>query len=355
MSIVLLPESAPVPGPVQPTVTLASLEREVGRRVGPFGDLVVEQGLAPAAFQSNALRSTADLGGWENLYALRRGVYGPNGTNGDDPIPGFVEDDRVRLVKTYSPESGTLEVDRDYAVNAVPGERIELHVLHPEWELRPAVLAGLERCFLFDRLPATNGTNGAPNGNGNGTALTTVYPWLTEPSMVWGVEALPADATGIGGVAVGPWEAILSAGGVWLVIPGEYWPTTSVQVLVRRPAWTVVNGQETAPDHVWDDADVLEVALPYAAAAAHVEAWRLARPRLAPLVQTGPTPMWPTKEECAAELTRMTNRWFRPDVRPPEERTPRSATGGGRGAFWNARGDFWGTSALAGPGTVVNR
>src|SRR4029453_6172056 len=94
----------------------------------------------------------------------------------------------------------------------------------------------------------------------------------------------------------------------------------------------------------WQDDDVLEVPLPYAAAGAMGEAWRLAPPRLTPLAQVaaaGQVPMWPTPQEAATEFTRMTLRHFRPDVRPPEERLvgpyrKRLAGGSSRG-FADAR------------------
>src|SRR5262245_5878930 len=358
-------------------VTLAAIERALGARCGPFADLVVEQGLLSTEVQVAALRSTAELGGWENLFALRRGVYAPGTSTPGAPVPGFNAGDRVRLVKTYTPSSGSLELDRAYAGLAQPGERLELHVLHPEWELRPAVLAGLERCFLFDRIPLLPAGSTAAPGD-----LTGAYPWLTDPASVWGVEATTAgpsgalstlggegaEADGLNSTASAPWnsaplgalndrlndrlndngpwagsfatngllpetwaplygwDAIQQAGRVFLVVPGGAsgaWPTASLRVVVRRPAWTVVNGADWAPGRVWADGDVLEVALPYAAAAALVEAWRLARPRLTPLAQVaaaGQVPMWPTPQEAASELTRMTARHFRPDVRPPEER-----------------------------------
>jgi len=335
----LVPAAAGAAGTAGPQpgaeVTLAAIERALGARVGPFADLAVEQGLVPVEVQVAALRSTAELGGWENLYALRRGVYAPGSTGGTPgaPVPSFDAGDRVRLVKTYTPASGSLQVDRDYTRNAQPGERLELHVLHPEWELRPAVLAGLERCFLFDRIPLVPWD--APPGLVPGD-LTAAYPWLTDPGMVYGVEGTdgtpappdPGDPNGGDGVDADSWrpcygwDAVLRGGGVVLLADGGY-PAASTRVVVRRPAWTVVNGADWAAGHVWADGDVLEVPLPYAAAAALVEAWRLARPRLTPLAQVaaaGQVPMWPTPQEAATEFTRMTDRWFRPDVRAPEDR-----------------------------------
>lgn len=383
-SVVLLPdvpEPLPAPGPgpgPQPgdAVTLAAIERALGARVGPFADLVVEQGLVPTELQVAALRSTAELGGWENLFALRRGVSAPGTSTPGEPLPEFDVRDRVRMVKTYTPSSGSLELDRDYAQQGQPGERLELHVLHPEWELRPAVLAGLERCFLFDRIPLVPvDSTAAP------CDLTAAYPWLTDPSAVWGVEwtslapSTEPDGTnglsvangnglyanGNGAVGVLPeaawaplqgWDCVERGGGVFLALPGGYgapWPSAGVRVVVRRPAWTVVNGLDWQPGHVWQDDDVLEVPLPYAAAAALVEAWRLARPRLTPLAQVaaaGQVPMWPTPQEAATELTRMTLRHFRPDTRPPEDRLVgpyrRRLPGGSIGGFADARSGGYG-------------
>jgi hypothetical protein len=330
----LAPPQPPTPyPPPAPPVTLADVERALGARVGPFADLVVEQGLVPAQLQVAELRSSAELGGWENLYALRRGVYAPdanpNPPNGGDPVAGFDVRDRVRMVKTYLGDSGTLELDRDYLVNAVPGERLELHVLHPDWELRPAVLAGLERVFLFDRIGLVD--------NGNGTDpldLTIAYPWLVDRSQVWGVEWIPPAAWQTSGLwggrgqPVAGWDALQEGPNVVLDLPGS-WPgagngtngtgngLVNLAVLVRRPGFSLVNGAEWVPGHVWADDDLLNVPLRYAAWAALVGAWEVARPRLVPMTQTG---MWPTQQEAAAQLTRETNRWFRPDVRPPEDR-----------------------------------
>ena len=343
------PRSGPgvIPGEA---VTLAAVERGLGMRVGPFGDLTAEQGLAPTEVQVGALRSTAELGGWENLFLLRRGVYAPGTATPGEPVPGFDPRDRVRMVKTYTSSSGSLEVDQDYVSNVVPGERLELHVLHPEWELRPAVLAGLERAFLFDRVPLL--PNGATSVPGD---LTAAYPWLTEPSQVWGVDWTPvpgaADGTQSASLEamwgpMGGWDAVQRAGGVFLVLPGGAYPADGVRVAVRRPAWSVVNGADWVPGHEWRDDDVLEVALPYACAAALVEAWNLARPRLVPMTQTG---MWPTQAEAAAVFTRMTARWFRPDMRQPEDRLPgasrRLLSGGGHRPHWEARSGGHGGSA----------
>jgi hypothetical protein len=312
-------------------VTLAAVERALAVRVGPFANLVVEQGLAPAVFQCAALRSTIELGGYENLFALRRGMMA-DGTL----VPGYDARDRVRLVKTYTPASGAIEVDRDYSQNCAIGEWIELHVLDPDAELRPAVLAGLERCFALDRLPLDL-TNGGTGGNGWGSTaadVTALYPWVSEPSQVWDVEVSPTATTtppaapnGEGDYTPVPgWGVVLRAGNVFVVLPGCGWPAQGVRAALRRPLWTLVDGLEVLPTHVWDDGDVLSVALPYAAAAAHVEAWRIARARLVPVAQTG---MFPSRQEAAAEFTRATARFFRPGMRPPEERLVPSAT-----SFW---------------------
>ena len=116
-------------------------------------------------------------------------------------------------------------------------------------------------------------------------------------------------------------------------------PASTLWVLVRRPGWSIVNGADWLPGHVWADDDVLDVPLPYAAAAAHVAAWRVARQRLTPGASTG---MALSENDCGRELTRQTSRWFRPDVRNPEDRYPPAARlrwpgGGGSGPHWSPR------------------
>ena len=144
------------------------------------------------------------------------------------------------------------------------------------------------------------------------------------------------------------WDALQEGPNVLLCLPGGYagngtngenGGVPNVAVLVRRPAFSLVNGAEWEPGHEWQDDDVFNVALPYAAAAALVEAWELARPRLVPMAQTG---MWPTQQEAAVQLTRATARWFRPDVRPPEDRLVPPARllrpGGRHRPHWEAHG-----------------
>lgn len=371
MAVVLLP-TGPEPTPPEPPygprpgegVRLADVERALGQRVGPFADLMVQQGLAPAQFQVEALRSSAETAGWENLFVLRRGVYAPAagttppppgvpaGVLPGDPIPGFNARDRTRLVKAFMPESGSVEVDRDYLTVPVAGEALELHVLHPEWELRPAVLAGLERVFRYDRIPAVPALDPLlppPDPPLPVGPLTTYYPWLTDRSMVWAVEWGPSTATGAPAVSnpygvVGQplrgWDALQGAGGVFLQLPygnrGAASPTT-IWVGVRRPGWSLVNLAEWQPGHIWHDFDLLSVPLPYAAAAAHVEAWDVARIRLLPGAVAG---MARSENDCGRELTRQTVRWFRPDVRPPEDRYPVASRltlpGGRSGPHWGS-------------------
>lgn len=373
-AVVLLP-SGPTPAPPGPVpvpagagqIALADIERALGQRVGPFADLLAQQGLAPTQIQVDALRSSAETAGWENLFVLRRGVYSPlialgtvpvpgvpPGTLPGDPIPGFDVRDRVRLIKDFAASSGSLEVDRDYVVPVAAGERLELHVLHPEWELRPAVLQGLERTFLFDRIPLAPYVPPPPPPAIPPAALlpgelTSAYPWLTDRSCVWGVEwGAPSDpfvdpslSSGMLGTPVRGWDALQTATGVQLILSGGltgprwFGQAPYLWVLVRRPGWSVVNGVEWTPEHVWADDDGLVVPLPYAVAAAHVAAWDVARTRLLPGAAAG---MALTENDCGRRLTRQTARWFRPDVRPPEDRYPVATRfllpGGRSGPHW---------------------
>ena len=135
-SVVLLPLAPEAPPPGE-AVTLAAVEREVASRVGPFALLEVrtaDQG----GLTVEALKSTIDLGGWEDLSLLRR--------------EATQAADRVARVKSYDPPLGQLTPDRRYVTAPTPGEPVELHHLPPDL-LRRGVRAGLRRCFTQWRLP----------------------------------------------------------------------------------------------------------------------------------------------------------------------------------------------------------
>lgn len=307
------------------SVTLREIEQEVARRVGPFLLRTVtnfQAGDPPTPTSTTtqiavrAMRSNLDLGGLEDRYVLRRGrlADGTRLPNTDDlgtPMP-FVDDDRIRLIRQYHPLEGTIEVDDPYLYPTYDGEEIEIHHLDPEQELRPAVLAGLRRCWLVDQHPLPLAVM-APFGTFD---LTQTAPWIGSRDQVYAV-AFP------GGAPMTNWRVEQYGGGVTVRI-GEWSPSNAV-VVSRRPAATKVlpspwpNGgteptdewvyRSGSPNESWSDEDRFAVPLDYAAAAGHIEGWRTVRPRLSLTAQTG---MWADQKEAAAEFTRCATVYFDP-------------------------------------------
>lgn len=265
----------PVSTPLDATVTLAEIEREVARRAGPFHAHTVASA-TNTALVVDALKSSADLGGLEDLFLLRRSA---------------AAGDRVRLVKTYDPAAGRLEVDRAYGSAPTAGEAIELHHLHPDAELRVAVLRGLERCYLL--VETTVGLTA-----GGSHDLTTSLPWLRDTRQVYGVALAPVQATER--PARIRWHVTVPSGtGVALRLDPDPMGG-SVVLSARRPVSSLVNGVDSLTGPSEDD-DALSVPLAYAAAAGHVEAWRRLKHRLLPVAQTG---LAVSQEEAATEFTR---------------------------------------------------
>ena len=92
--------AAPVPGPIGPgPSSLAAIEQEIAARVGPFALLEVLTG-DQGSLTVEVLKSTLDLGGWEDLSLLRREATQPA--------------DRVARVRAYDPALGQLQPDRRY-------------------------------------------------------------------------------------------------------------------------------------------------------------------------------------------------------------------------------------------------
>lgn len=323
--------------------TLREIEQEVARRVGPFllhygsnmtsGDPPTPVN-TPTVIGSLGMRSSIDIGGLEDRYVLRRGRLA-DGTrlpyqDGVTSMP-FSPDDRVRLIRNYSPGQGVLEVDRRYTYPVYNHEEFEIHHLDPAQELRPAVLRGLRRCWLVHVLEVST-AQGSPHGVFD---LTNLAPWLTTRDQVY-------DVTFNGGAPMVNWRINTSAGVLRLRI-GE-WSPGSVYVVNRRPAATLVRpnpwpvsgttedivvfdpvvsgpivvGGEPAdqdgweyrtgnPNEDWSDEDEFAVTMDYGAAAAHIECWRTVRPRMVLAAQTG---MWADQKEAAAEFTRTATVYF---------------------------------------------
>lgn len=248
-------------------VRLLEIEQELARRIGTYDEVEVADGTLSSLTVAELKSSIASNEDVTDVYLLRRGLL-----RGGAAVPSFDPDDRIRAVSSIEPETGTIRVDQAWAVSPVAGELIEFHFLHPRRELRAAVLRGLRRAYILDRVSV------AWTGNAAELDLTTSLSWLRHPSQVRRVQWLPT-----GGIVLPTavrWTApILVGGNVTLQLSGAY--AGDLYLTVLRPADTLVNGATCliGPN---DDQDILAVDLDYAVAAAHIEAWRIGalRPKL---------------------------------------------------------------------------
>ena len=276
-------------------ITLAELEQEVARRTGPFFQASQDSGTptsstAIAAYMPT-LKTTALLGGPENLWLLRRGFL----LDGSPAPPGtFSSEDRIRMVQTFDGSAGRVVVDRNWRNPMLPNELADFTHLHPEQELRQSVKAGLRRCFLQDLIPGV-----ITSGYGD-MDLTYTYPWLSSPNQVvrvqYGWYRPEGDA---------PFEATTQAGhvvlrGAW----GSYSPS-SVWITALRPAASWVNEAESLTGPVLDT-DRLAVDLDYAASAGHIEAWHLFPSHMFAAAAGN---LQATQEAAAREFTRQSLIW----------------------------------------------
>ena len=285
-------------------ITLAQLEAEVARRVGPFVATFTDRQIPTTASSTYAflpeLRSIIDLDSVTFLWALRRGVcWNPN-TDAFDDYDTIPLADRQRLVAEYDPERGQVFVDRPWGDIPEPGEWFEFHHLNPSLELRAAVLAGLRRCFFSDVI------QGLVTSAYGDIDLTYQAPWITSPSQVtrvqYGWQRPYNDA---------PFEAVTMQGHVLLTNTSGPYAPTNVWVTALRPAWSWVNGADSTTGPA-DDWDTLMVDLDYAAAAGHIEAWHLFPARLQVAAAGG---LQATQEMAAREFTRQSMIWGPPPNR----------------------------------------
>lgn len=386
-SVVLLPVPPP-PSPPGADPTLAAVERETASRLGPFAWLTASGGTGQGALVAG-LRTNAGTGGPEGLYLLRREAVRTN--------------DRVRTVDRFDGSSGGLVVDFPYEDAPVSGERLELHHLHPDHQLRADVLAALRRCWLLDtadvpppppassfgsplRTTITEVTGGPPNGNGGWLVVPDGYGWRNGgngptllagvvaprllsggPTVVdltmnafWLTAARQILAVAVDGAAIprverwgrsgDGWGAYANRGHLYLVVPAGAAASveTSLQVRGYRDAFGLVNGAD-APDGPTDDEDVLSVPVEYAAAFAHIEAWRRHRDRLEASAAEG---RFATQQEAAAEATRVASMYADWLFRPQTERGDPIASPWGSSVQSSPSG-LGGSGALA--GAVVNQ
>jgi hypothetical protein len=271
-------------------ITLSQLEQEVARRTGPFFQAAQDNSTpttsTTAAAYMPTLKTSALLGGPENLWLLRRGVLA-----GGAPTPQpVIATDRVRMVQTFDSGAGRVVVDRNWSNPMQPGELADFCHLHPEQELRVATLAGLRRCFFSDRGRVT------PNVNGSITDLTVTLPWLTSPQQVLRLQ----NGYDVRGGGDKPFSSYSQAGHV--LVTGA---SNADYVTVLRPVATWVNDTDT-PGGPTADGDTLAVDLDYAASAGHIEAWHLFP---AHLFAAAAGNLQASQQMAAAEFTRQSLIW----------------------------------------------
>ena len=267
-------------------VRLMDIERALAERTGPYYELESSASSTTNLVQVLDIASSIDGGEYSDLYVLRRGQR----TDGSGVV-GYTSADRVRQVAEVNLASGQLVVDRAWTLAPVDTEVIELLALHPDREIRRAVLAGLKRCYFLDRLEVDS------LGASVEADLTAEASWITNPAQVRGVESEPSTAT----LPISmPWFRAYTRGGhVWIKLAG-YAPL-GMLVTALRPAHTYVNGATSlvGPN---DDDDILAIDLEYATAAAHIELWRIAPARLLPGAAQG---FQPSRKDVADEFSRL--------------------------------------------------
>jgi hypothetical protein len=269
-------------------IMLMELEQLVARRIGPYRRLRVgASGSSANLLASLRLRSSLDIGGYEDQYILRRGL-----TWGNELVVNALDDDRIRQVDTYDSVAGTVSPDRAYGLIPVADEAFELHALEPEEELRACVLDGLKRCFFWETLSISVTGNGVANMN-----LTDSAPWLMSTTHVMNV-SLSYPSQLMPPTRLQWWETYREGKDIKLYTKGGAVGSVTLQVL--RPVYSLVNG-EVSLSGPNDDLDVLYVDPDYAAWAGVLEAWKNVPELLMPLAVQG---MRPTREEAANEFTK---------------------------------------------------
>lgn len=287
------------------SVSLAEIEVETARKVGPFYQLVMDRQVPTTAnFQRAffpALRSTVEQDLVTNLWLLRRGVdYQGNAVT-------VSPDDRQRMVANYDPGQGMVEVDRPWSAAPAVGEVCEFHHLDPEQQLRPAVRAGLRRTWFTDRYNLGSGFIYE-------TDLTGALPWFADVKGVLEVQVGGARGTSqYWGTRNIPFEVFEQTGHVCLRLNTGmgmgYWG--DVLITLARPHFSLVNGVDSLTGPT-SDTDLLDVPLEWAAAAGHIEAWRNFPAKLQAAAAGN---LQATQAMAATEFTRLSYRWAprRPD------------------------------------------
>lgn len=279
-------------------ISLALIEQTVAPRCGPYRQETATAAPNNTTVQFDSLKSTIELGGIADMYVLRRG-YLASGT----AVPGYVASDRIRTAKTYTPTSGTVEVDRAYITPPVANELVEFHHLEPARELRASVLAGLARCWFMDRVTVTLSGAAAERD------LTGSAYWIINPRQVYRAHYAPFNSLQQAREITWP-HVFEKDGHIWLAAAPDPLPY-GLLVSARRPHTTWVNQTDsiTGPNL---DLDTLSIDLGYAAAAGNIEAWRICPARIQASGQLG---LIPTMQQAATEFTSQASVAFKPPLR----------------------------------------
>lgn len=314
------------------SVTLLAIEQELLRRVGPFDAFAVASGGLGPAVLVDELVSSIDDGDYADRWVLRRGLDAAGAL-----VATVAAGDRVRRVDAFAPATGTLTVDRAYVGALVPGEVIELGVLHPTRQVRQAVRVGLSRCFFEDRValdplpPAKAGLTWAQLAlltwaqvgqlTWGDTApdysptperdLTRELFWLTRPTQLRGVSTSASGSTDLPD-EIGWWAWFTAGGRLYAQTdpPPAYPATVYVSALRPHSSWVNHADSTTGPAN---DLDTLDVDLEYAVVAAHKYCWEAFKERLQIPARVG---LAPTEDDVA----RGWRVQIRGHVRPPPDR-----------------------------------
>jgi hypothetical protein len=284
-------------------ITLAQIEQEVARRLGPFQVLVADSSSPTISTTSFGvmpdLQTSLALDEVSNLFALRRGLHSDGTAVVMNPL------DRQRRVAAVDSSKGSFEVDRPWQNPLDPSEVVEFHHLDPAQELRPVVLAGLRRLTVEDRFLLGPGFVYECD-------LTAAVPWLTSPTQVRNVQVGPSPGGwpgGWGGMIDLPFEVFMECGHVWLrVANGDMSPYYGgLYITATHAYYDLANG---CPGGVpVNDGDTLDCDIDWAASMGHVEAWHLLPARMQAAAGAG----WQASQSMAvAEATRQS--WIH---RPP--------------------------------------
>jgi hypothetical protein len=188
--------------------------------------------------------------------------------------------DSVRLVKTYSPASGTLTPDTAWTNAPANGEPYELHgVMNPAADLLDAINEALKRTLIRTEVMGTT------VAQVNRHSLATIAPWLSDPLWVRQVGWLAANDNRN---QVDPYSRVVrgqaveddtaSTAAVAIEHPGNSWNGTEIlYVRVIKEAYDHCRptaGVWGAQSGLVLDTDQAPVNVEWLGAAALVEVWR---------------------------------------------------------------------------------